>query len=254
VLLHGLGTTAVAWRPVLEALARRHRVSAFDLAGFGGSPPMEGEPTPWAHADLVESELDRLGLAAPHLCGSSFGGWIALELARRGRARSVTAFSPAGGWTGGERRYVQASLRLAHAQARLLAPLGPRAMTRPVREIVFAQIRVRPGRVPRDDAVREAQMTARRSFARTHRATLPHLALGLGAITSPTLIAWGERDRLFPPRQARRFATAIPGAETMLLPGVGHVPMWDDPKLVWSVILSQTRRAEAADGVAAPPA
>ena len=57
----------------------------------------------------------------------------------------------------------------------------------------------------------------------------------------PVTIAWGEKDRLFPVRQAGRFAAAIPRARARVLPGVGHVPMSDDPDLVAATILEAAR-------------
>ena len=94
-LLHGIGSRWQMWRPVLPALAAEHDVVALDLPGFGASPmPPAGTP---AGVDslcaLVADFLDELGLDRPHLAGNSLGGLIALELARRGRARSVCAIS-----------------------------------------------------------------------------------------------------------------------------------------------------------------
>src|SRR3712207_2048028 len=122
VLLHGLGTGSDAWGPVLSPLAGRHEVLAVDLPGFGGSPPLPDGvlPTPEALANAVQRVLDELGIAAAHLCGNSLGGWIALELARRRRARSLVLISPAGFWNEAERRFALASLKAAHRQARVL--------------------------------------------------------------------------------------------------------------------------------------
>jgi pimeloyl-ACP methyl ester carboxylesterase len=74
----------------------------------------------------------------------------------------------------------------------------------------------------------------------------PRTALGLEEIGAPTLIAWGTRDRLLLPRQARRFARRIPGAELRWLNGLGHVPMPDDPDAVAGAILDFTGSRRAA--------
>src|SRR3954449_5289051 len=126
VLLHGLGLTWLCWKPVLPALEAVHDVVALDLPGFGASPALDDgrRPTVGALADAVEAELDRLGLDAPHLAGNSLGGWIALELARRGRARTVVALAPAGLELPPERAYVislNEAMR-ARAKAGALAP------------------------------------------------------------------------------------------------------------------------------------
>jgi pimeloyl-ACP methyl ester carboxylesterase len=241
VLLHGLGSASYAWGPVLGALAARHTVVACDLPGFGSSPalPAGVPPTPEALADAVERMLDELELDSPHLSGNSLGGWVALELARRGRARSLVLISPAGFWSDGERRYARASLRLAHRQARLLAPVAPGAMAvAPLRFAFFAQIRRRPRRLVRREAANEVRTTAGRQFGMIREVTLDgRRAERLQEIDCPTLVLWGTRDLLLPVRQARRAVEAIPGGAFRALPGLGHVPMSDDPEQVSAEIL-----------------
>ena len=70
------------------------------LHGHAGGPPLDPEiaPSVQALADAIEDELDRLGLQKVHIAGNSLGGWIGIELARRGRARSLVLLSPAGAW------------------------------------------------------------------------------------------------------------------------------------------------------------
>src|SRR5947209_20179554 len=86
------------WEPVLGRLQREREVVALDLPGFAGSPP----PPPGTPAGvtsltrLVSEFLDEIGLERPHAAGNSMGGRIALELAKQGRVRSVTALSPSG--------------------------------------------------------------------------------------------------------------------------------------------------------------
>src|SRR5258708_4796719 len=98
VLLHGLGGTWRVWRAVLPALTARHDVLALTLPGhFGASPlPDSKLPTAAALTDWIEGSLDREGIASAHVAGSSLGGWLALELARRGRALGVVALAPIG--------------------------------------------------------------------------------------------------------------------------------------------------------------
>src|SRR5918998_6203737 len=98
VLIHGIGHTWRGWKPMLPHLERSFDVLAVDLPGFGHSPPLPAgtEPTPEALADAVERAMDEAGFDRARVAGNSLGGWIALELARRGRALTVTAISPAG--------------------------------------------------------------------------------------------------------------------------------------------------------------
>ena len=89
---------------------------AVDLPGFGASPPLDGTPTVEALAAAVEA----LGLERPHVAGNSLGGGIALELGRRGSARSVCAISPIGFAAGREGHYARAILRAIRAMTRAL--------------------------------------------------------------------------------------------------------------------------------------
>lgn len=79
VLLHGIGSSRAAWRPVLDRLAATHTVYAVDLPGFGDSPGLGG--TPRQLAEAVAAALDDWGLDNPHVAGNSLGGWVGLELA-----------------------------------------------------------------------------------------------------------------------------------------------------------------------------
>src|SRR5689334_2956299 len=96
VLLHGIGSHWQVWNPVLDRLAAHHDVIALDLPGFGESA-YDGVPGSVPHlADRVMAFLSGLDVRQPTIGGSSLGGGVALELARRGVARSVVAFSPVG--------------------------------------------------------------------------------------------------------------------------------------------------------------
>lgn len=93
--------SSAAWRPVVERLAIDRRVIAFDLPGFGGSPMLAPllPPTPALLAEGLGQQLQELNIALPvDLVGNSLGGYVALEAAKQGTARSVVALSPAGLW------------------------------------------------------------------------------------------------------------------------------------------------------------
>ena len=96
VFIHGIGHTWRGWRPMLPLLEERFDVLAVDMLGHGHSEPLPGgvDSTPEALADAVEDEMGRAGFDSAHIAGNSLGGWVALELARRGRARTVTGISP----------------------------------------------------------------------------------------------------------------------------------------------------------------
>ena len=122
VLIHGIGSSRTIWDRVRVPLEERFDVIAVDLPGFGDQPWF-GSPVPERMESLataVEEELDRLGIERAHLVGHSMGGWIALELARRGRAIDVLAIAPIGGATEREARASKREL----ARTRFLARAG----------------------------------------------------------------------------------------------------------------------------------
>src|SRR5215208_371925 len=100
VLIHGFTATWRCWLPVLGLLVPRFEVIAPTLHGHDGGPvPPEGPAHSLTRAaDHLELLLDSYGVGTAHLAGNSMGGALALELAKRGRARSVVALSPGGGW------------------------------------------------------------------------------------------------------------------------------------------------------------
>src|SRR6201991_3603481 len=123
LLLHGLGTSRRDFTAVLPALTDRFDVINVDLPGIGRSPHLEQRPTVAAITDAVEHTLDAEGLGPVHVLGNSLGARIALELAIRGRARSVVAIAPSGVNIPQERLYQGATMGLARIVMRAEKPL-----------------------------------------------------------------------------------------------------------------------------------
>jgi pimeloyl-ACP methyl ester carboxylesterase len=241
VLMHGIGSQWLAWEPVLDRLAAQREVVAVDLPGFGASPPLPAGVTPTieALADSVMELLEQLEFSRPHAAGNSMGGWIALELARRGVAASAIALSPAGFWNRREAAYSRASLRFAVRAARALDPLADRlTASAAIRTVLMGQMVAQPWRIPAPDCAGALRALARSpAFDATLEVMTATQFTGGAEIAVPVTIAWGRRDRLLIPRQARRAARTIPGARLVMLPGCGHVPMSDDPDRVAEVLL-----------------
>jgi pimeloyl-ACP methyl ester carboxylesterase len=247
VLLHGIGLRWQINEPVLGLLAREHDVIACDSPGFGRSAPLPADvvPTIAAYTDAFERFFAELGLDRPHVAGNSMGGAIALELARRGAARSATTLSPAGFWTPAERRFCQLSLAALTRTPAAARPLLERlARSRTGRRALLWQIFGRPERLPGDVAA----ATMRDAWA------APAFAPALSAFDEyafaageelrgvPVTVAWGIHDRLLPyTRQEPRARALLPHARHVSL-GVGHVPFYDDPPVV-----AETLRLGARD-------
>ena len=105
VLLHGFTDTWRTWELVLPALERRHDVLAPTLPGHAGGPPLDGDVSDATYVDFVEQAMDDAGFETADIVGNSLGGYLALRVAERGRARSVVALAPAGGWAVGDDSY-----------------------------------------------------------------------------------------------------------------------------------------------------
>ena len=240
-LLHGIGSQWQMWRPVLGLLEAEREVVALDLPGFGESAPLPADvaPSPARIARAVAEFLDEVGWEAPHVAGNSLGGWVGLELAKLGRARSVCALSPAGFWSRAEVAYSRASLRSARLAARGLAG-APWAVAGPVRRrLAFAQLVVHGDRLAPDEATGALRnLAASPGWEATLDAISGEHFRGGGEVAAPVTIAWSEKDRLLLPRQAERARTALPRARHVVLPGCGHVPTWDGPELVARAVLT----------------
>jgi len=247
VLLHGLGESAVGWRPVQELLSREYDVIAVDLPGFGGSPalPEDVVPTAAALADAVEVELDELGVAEFHVAGYSLGGRVGLELATRGRARSVVAIAPDGLGTPPERIFQAAALMAGRMLATLLAPVAaPLTATGLGRSLFFAMERSRPWQLSADDARHLLlNFASSPSYEKTVRASMFDVPTGLDRITCPVLVLQGTADPLIT-AQSPRFLALVPHARLRWLPGLSHVPISDDPALVGRLMVDFVNQTE----------
>jgi pimeloyl-ACP methyl ester carboxylesterase len=244
MLLHGVTGSCNMWRRVMPLLAPYHDVIAPTAMGHRGGAPATVRPAQIHHVvDETERCIDALGFDRVHLAGNSLGGWVALELARRGRALSVCALSPAGAWETEDRLRAARKLRATVTQTRSSRSLLPLL----ARNALFRRWALR------DNAAHGERVS---------RAELLDLAadlLGcevcedlLGTSEQlmplvpdcPVILAWSSADRIFPAHiNAVRARELVPSARFTLLEGVGHVPMLDDPRLVAETILESTSRS-----------
>jgi pimeloyl-ACP methyl ester carboxylesterase len=232
-------------------LAAERDVIAVDLPGFGDSPELPAGSAPTAaNLGVAVSDLcARLGFDRPHLAGNSLGGWVALEIAKAGRAASVCCLSPAGLWRRplGPRRY---DTRAVGRRVRPLLPLLLRSAR--ARNAFLRTTVAHPERLTRDEAMDlVADWLASRGYDAANREMRAHVFEHPERVDVPATIAWGSEDRLVaPPRPERR----PPGSRFVVLEGCGHTPTWDDPELVAELLLeaSSDEVADAGAAAAAP--
>jgi pimeloyl-ACP methyl ester carboxylesterase len=117
VALHGFTDTWRTWELVLPTLEREHDVLAPTLAGHAGGPSIDRGLDEWTLADGVERAMDEAGFETAHIVGNSLGGYVALQLAARGRARSVVALAPGGGWADGDDQFREGSRTSARCRS-----------------------------------------------------------------------------------------------------------------------------------------
>ena len=159
ILLHGIGMSHAAWNAVTPYLRSTRRVIAFDIAGFGLTPPLPGGTLPTISnlVDGLDRSIREIGIEVPvDMAGNSLGGCMALEAARRGIARTVVAISPAGLWRrrgAPHVKYVFGGLRYV---TRTFPNLSKATMRVPwLRELALAvPISVGSRRMPASDALR----------------------------------------------------------------------------------------------------
>ena len=246
LLLHGVTMSAAAWADVVPLLTDHYDVIAPTAAGHHGGPPLTGKASIGALTDQIEGLLDARGLDRVHVAGNSLGGWMAIELARRNRALTVCAFSPAGFWTRGSSDETRATSRIRRmaALARVTRPVAPAALRAGfVRRLAMRDIAEHGERLTPAQAVTAARDTVNCS-ATSDLLTTTESVEPLDPVPCPITLAWSANDRIFPPAVNGAIAQdRLPQAAYVLLPDVGHVPMIDDPGLCARLIRASAQRA-----------
>ncbi len=213
LFLHGAeGLTE--WPGILDRLATRYDVIAPDLPGFGNSPITSNvddlSDVAYLYLDLIE-KLDLKGL---RVIGHSLGGWAALEIAIRSceRLRSLALIAPAGIHVKGHPKadiYMidpDQQARIAYADAQMGEAAAERALATKYQE----------------QAILNRIASAR--FGWNPRLFNPRLERWLHRVHIPTVIFWGDSDRIIPPVYGEAFARLIPGARLEMIGHAGHYP------------------------------
>jgi pimeloyl-ACP methyl ester carboxylesterase len=245
LLLHGFMDSPRTWDLVLPALEREHEVLAPALIGHVGGPPADGELNAELLVDGVERVIEDAGFDTVHVAGNSLGGYLALKLAERGRARSVVAFAPAGGWLDESWHDTLALQRHLHERTKAAVPRAAEILSTPEgRRIATRYLTVNYQHIPVDllehQLLGVAACTAVEPMIEAaHRNGWP---LDAERVTCPLRIVWGTEDRLLPwPAAAERHRAAFVHADWVVLDGVGHSPQLDIPLEAAQLILGFTR-------------
>jgi pimeloyl-ACP methyl ester carboxylesterase len=235
LLLHGFTDTWRTWEPVLGRLEARFDVLAPTLAGHAGGPGFPaGGASDEAIVDAVEAALDEAGWEAPAIAGNSLGGYVALRLAERGRARSVVALAPAGGWVPGDPAIADV-LSYFRAMAAMVRDAAPNAAG--IAATPEGRARATGAYASNADHL-SADLVAHmiRGAAACESEPLVAFAEREGwrldpeRVTCPLRFVWGTEDQILrPPGAAARFRADHPQAEWVEIVGAGHCPQLDHP-------------------------
>lgn len=246
VLLHPFLLSQYVWRTVADQLAEtgKYEVFAPTMPGHHGGPASGT----WflssrMLADFVEREMDRLGWRTAHIVGNSLGGWVAFELEQRGRARSLTAIAPGGGWTRYSPSKFETIGKFVLGGPALIAArlLGPRILNLPfARRLATLPLSGPADGVPYPDLVAvtdDATHCSAYLELMVKSLTMPGL-IDLADTMAPAHLVLCEKDRVFPtPRGNRFFTDNLPEtARVTRLPGLGHVPMLEAPGQITELI------------------
>ncbi len=233
VLLHGFGAEKDNWTPIARYLTKRFRVIAPDLPPFGDTPAVSGDRySIETQVARVREFAQALGLGRFYLGGNSMGGAIAGAYAATHPEDLLGLWlvAPAG-VAGAEeselaRRLEAGESPLVVSNAEEFQALMDFAMERPPPipgPVLRHLARIAIARRPLYQAVFDELMQELDGEGTALETELEGSAV-------PTLITWGERDRLLDVSGAKLLADAIPGAEVQRLPGIGHVPMVETPE------------------------
>jgi pimeloyl-ACP methyl ester carboxylesterase len=245
-LLHPFLMSQLVWQKVAPQLADtgRYEVFAPTMAGHNGGP-RSGK---WflssaVLTDHVERQLDELGWSSAHIVGNSLGGWVAFELERRGRARTVTGIAPAGGWRGWSPTKFEVIAKFVGGMPVwvLAHLLGPRLLRLPMaRRIGTLPISGSPDGISEEDliAVIDDLKHCPAYFQLLVKSLLTPGLVELAHTGVPTHLVLCEKDRVVPPRRfSGHFSDHLPADhELTILDGVGHIPMFEAPGRVTEVI------------------
>src|SRR3954470_5276167 len=244
LLLHGLGSSRRDFTAALPALTDRFDVINVDLPGIGRSPHVEQRPTVAAITDAVEHTLDAEGLGPVHVLGNSLGARIALELAVRGRTRSVVAIAPSGLNVLPERVFQGTGMALARVAMRTAAPLlEPLSRSALGRAALLAPLKARPWSTSPDEAIgaREGFADTRDYWRTLFFGLMVDVPPGLDRIECPVTLAQGTADWVAS-GQTVRYLPMIPGSRFTPLLAAGHAPQSARPATIARLVIETAAR------------
>jgi pimeloyl-ACP methyl ester carboxylesterase len=240
LLIHGMAGSSMTWKQVMPALSEQFTVVAPDLLGHGSSDKLAGDYSLGAFASTLRDLLVALGHEYATVVGQSLGGGIAMQLAYQYPERCERLVLVGSGGLGREVNRLLKLLTLPGSEAVL--KLGCAARVRSAMATVgglASRVGLQPAPVIAElwrSYTSLADEDTRRAFLRTLRAVIDPRGQAVSAENRlhlasemPTLIVWGDADRIIPVEHAHAAHTAIPGSQLEVFEGTGHYPHCEAP-------------------------
>jgi pimeloyl-ACP methyl ester carboxylesterase len=235
VLIHGLSGCWQNWLENIPQLARRHRVVALDLAGFGDSELPQEEISIPGYGRFVDAFLGEIGVERASLVGNSMGGFIAAEtsISHPSRVDKLVLVSAAGLVRVGNRQLyaLERAARLFHPLTAAFLARREHLVRRPGlrKRMLYGVVRY-PERIEPELAYEVASGAGKPGFLDALQAVMDYdFRDRLSEISVPTLIVWGRNDRVVPVAGAYEYEQLIPNTRRVIFEDTGHLPMLERP-------------------------
>jgi pimeloyl-ACP methyl ester carboxylesterase len=238
LFVHGLSGCWQNWLENIPHFARDHRVIAVDLPGFGESAMPAQQISISGYARALDELLDELGIDVVRLVGSSMGGFIGAELALTAPARveRLVLVSAAGLSLDKIRTERRSGIRHRAENAAffyfgwLASKTELVARRARARELLLLLVAAHPARLPPALVAEQVKGSGKPGFMPALDAMLHYpLRDRLAEIECPTLIVWGDKDRLVPVKDAAEFERLIGDSRKLIYSDTGHAPMFERP-------------------------
>lgn len=239
LLIHGMAGSSVTWREVMPALSQRYTVIAPDLPGHGESDKPRQDYSLGAQANALRDLLVAIGIDRATVIGQSLGGGVAMQLAYQHPMHCERLVLVSSGGLGQEVSWILRALTFPGVE--YVTPILFPSFVRDAGNLVSRSLQRFGLRAPRVEEEWRSYVSlidpeTREAFLRTLRAVVnvggqtvsAHDRLYLSSLL-PTLILWGERDRIIPVAHAHEAHRAMPGSQLVIFEESGHFPHVEEP-------------------------
>jgi pimeloyl-ACP methyl ester carboxylesterase len=246
LLIHGMAGSSATWRAVIPALSKKYRVVAPDLLGHGESAKPRGDYSLGAFAAWLRDLLDELGISRATVIGQSLGGGVAMQFTYQHRDYCQRLVLISSGGLGPDLNWI---LRILSAPGtELVLPVVTPQPILTVGNKLGSWLTSAGIQAPRVGEMWNAYSSladrqARQAFLRTLRSVVDYRGQAVSALNKihlsyglPTLLIWGEQDRIIPVAHGYAAHDAVPDSRLEVLAGVGHFPHVEAPSAVTDIL------------------